>query len=109
MFVKRSLIHLFMFQNFDWDSLTNALIKGASKKIIDLQRSFVTTVVKFQPGQLGVVTNGRVFGPLDSDETFVVDDFSLLDRFCYNSYGERILQVFKREKSNSVLAEGNSF
>lgn len=71
-----------------------------------MHRVFVTSVLKFKPGQRGVVTNGRVFGPLEEDETFVVDDFALLDRIFFNNFAEKIVQVFKKEKENN--AEGNT-
>lgn len=95
-----------VFQGFDVNVLTSALVEGKQKQMIKIHRAFVKSVLKFQPGELGVVTNGRIFGPFEPDESFVVDDFSLLDRFSYNNYGEKILQIFKRDKSNSVLEEG---
>lgn len=40
--------------------------------------------------QRGVVANGRVLGPLDDDENFLIEDFSLLERFTSSSYLEKI-------------------
>lgn len=93
----------FYFKGLDVNAVGEALRDGRmAKKIVEMHRVFVKSVLKFKPGERGVVTNGRVFGPFDPEETFVIDDFSLLDRFCYNNFGQKILQVFKKNKSSTT-------
>lgn len=85
-------------------AVAEALRDGTmAHRIIDMHRVYVKSVLKFKPGERGVVTNGRVLGPFDQEETFVVDDFALLDRLCYNNFGQKILQVFGKDKEKGNL------
>lgn len=63
---------------------------------LDLHRLLVRRALPdFQPGQLGLVVNGRVIGPLDKDEEFTADDFALLERHTMATAGEKILQFIQ--------------
>jgi len=62
----------------------------------------VKTVLKWKNGDRGVVTNGRVIGPLPDNEAFTPDDFALLDVITFNSFGEKILGVFKKLKDKGI-------
>lgn len=100
---------IYFFQGLDIEALSAALTDGDTiQNLIEIHRSFIKSVVKFKPGEMGIITNGRIFGPFDEEEAFVVDDFSLLDRFCFNSYGDKILSVFKKEKSNLGAGESRT-
>ncbi|KAL0281658.1 UNVERIFIED_CONTAM: hypothetical protein PYX00_002578 [Menopon gallinae] len=96
----------FNLEGLDIEALSVALKEGSwIQNLIEIHRSFVKSAVKFKPGEHGIITNGRIFGPFEEDEVFVVDDFSLIDRFCFNSYGDKILSVFKKDKSTSAAGE----
>lgn len=53
-------------------------------------RVYCQRVLKLKAGERAVIANGRVLGPLDDDETFTLEDFSLLERFTRTSYLEKI-------------------
>ena len=44
-------------------------------------------------GQRAVISNGRIVGPLDADEEFLIDDFALLER--YGGSGDLVVKVSK--------------
>lgn len=39
-----------------------------------------------------IIFNGRVIGPLDDDEEFTFEDFSLLERFSQSTYGNKLFK-----------------
>ncbi|XP_076453817.1 UDP-glucose:glycoprotein glucosyltransferase 1-like isoform X2 [Babylonia areolata] len=41
---------------------------------------FASRVLGFTAGQRGMVVNGKVYGPLEAEETFTQDDFGLLEK-----------------------------
>ena len=59
---------------------------------LELHRLIARKAMDFQPGQLGLVVNGRVVGPLDDSEEFTADDVALLEKHTMSSAGEKILQ-----------------
>ncbi|RCI07592.1 hypothetical protein L249_1642 [Ophiocordyceps polyrhachis-furcata BCC 54312] len=48
-------------------------------------------MAKVEPGRNAIILNGRVVGPMASDETFTADDFQLLLEY---EQGQRILPVY---------------
>nr|XP_018911723.1 PREDICTED: UDP-glucose:glycoprotein glucosyltransferase [Bemisia tabaci] len=73
--------------DIDWDKIDEAL-KAHS--------AFVSNTLKLGTGAAGVVTNGRVIGPLDEGETLITDDFALLERYTLSSYTDEIYNVLKK-------------
>ncbi|XP_014296354.1 UDP-glucose:glycoprotein glucosyltransferase [Microplitis demolitor] len=59
---------------------------------LKVHKHYAKTALKLVPGDRAVVCNGRVLGPLDKDEDFTRDDFSLLERFSHNTYGEKLVK-----------------
>lgn len=59
---------------------------------LELHRLVARKALDFQPGQLGLLVNGRVVGPLDEGEEFTSDDVALLEKHTMSSAGEKILQ-----------------
>ena len=53
-------------------------------------RAFSESVLSFRPGQRGVITNGKVLGPLQDTESFLTEDFSLLEKYTMKTYAEKI-------------------
>lgn len=67
-------------------------------------RVYAQRVLNFKVGKRGVIANGRVLGPLNDDEYFILEDFSLLERFSFATYGEKI----KTALSKTEYGEGFS-
>jgi len=52
------------------------------KSLLAAHRSFLSTHTPFKdPSHVGLVANGWVIGPFESDESFIDSDFSLMERF----------------------------
>lgn len=91
----------------DADNIENSLkelsdygITGEIEKKIDellkIHSSFIKESLLFQPRQRGVISNGRVLGPLDSNEHFTIDDFDLLERLSLSTHVEKIYKVITK-------------
>lgn len=65
-------------------------------KILD-QNRHQAAALGFPPGSQGLVCNGRVLGPLDPDERFTQDDFSLLERFTVSAHVDKIYTVLTKK------------
>lgn len=81
----------------------NALVNTDFSSRLELQKNFIRRVLKWNDGARGVITNGRVIGPLNADEHLTGDDFALLDVFSFNSYSEKVVAVFKNAKNKGKL------
>jgi len=87
----------------------NSLVAKAEEignDLFQIYNAFASGVLGFQPGQIGVVSNGRVVGPLNSDETFTSNDFDLLEKLTMSQYGEKLVQAFHSHMD--VKSEGVS-
>ncbi|XP_059695222.1 UDP-glucose:glycoprotein glucosyltransferase 2 isoform X3 [Haemorhous mexicanus] len=67
--------------------------------LIKTQQMFCQEVLKLLPGQMAVISNGRVLGPLDENE-FYTEDFNLLEKITYSTSAEKIKAIVK-EMGNS--------
>ncbi|OWK62887.1 UDP-glucose:glycoprotein glucosyltransferase 2 [Lonchura striata] len=67
--------------------------------LIKTQQMFCQEVLKLLPGQMAVISNGRVLGPLDENE-FYEEDFNLLEKITYSTSAEKIKAIVK-EMGNS--------
>lgn len=45
-----------------------------------------------------ILCNGRIIGPLDSDEEFTNEDFSLLERFSQSTYGSKLFMRLLKDQ-----------
>ncbi|KAJ4438070.1 hypothetical protein ANN_14009 [Periplaneta americana] len=81
----------------DLTGLSEALQEDTSE-ILRIQQTYCQQVLNIPPGGRAIVTNGRVLGPLEDSEKFTLDDFSLLERYSMNSYGDKILQTLKKKR-----------
>uniref|UniRef100_A0A8C2WXG0 UDP-glucose ceramide glucosyltransferase-like 1 n=1 Tax=Cyclopterus lumpus TaxID=8103 RepID=A0A8C2WXG0_CYCLU len=52
--------------------------------------AYCRDVLKLKKGQMAVISNGRIIGPLEEDEVFNQDDFLLLESIILKTSGERI-------------------
>ncbi|XP_053979752.1 UDP-glucose:glycoprotein glucosyltransferase isoform X1 [Hylaeus volcanicus] len=57
---------------------------------LSFHRVYVKTVLNLEKGARAIVCNGRLIGPLENNEEFTSEDFSLLERFSQNSYGDKL-------------------
>ncbi|XP_038243099.1 UDP-glucose:glycoprotein glucosyltransferase 2 isoform X1 [Dermochelys coriacea] len=62
--------------------------------IIQTHQMFCQEVLKLLPGQMAVVSNGRVLGPLDENE-FFTEDFHLLEKITFSTSAEKIKSVVR--------------
>ncbi|CAG5096209.1 Similar to Uggt: UDP-glucose:glycoprotein glucosyltransferase (Drosophila melanogaster) [Cotesia congregata] len=76
--------------DFGEDSINEKLSEQEFK--IKVHKYYAKTALKLMPGDRAVVCNGRILGPLDEDEEFTRDDFSLLERFSHNTYGDKLMK-----------------
>ncbi|XP_027501101.1 UDP-glucose:glycoprotein glucosyltransferase 2 isoform X3 [Corapipo altera] len=67
--------------------------------LIKTHQMFCQEVLKLLPGQMAVMSNGRVLGPLDENE-FYAEDFDLLEKITYSTSAEKIKALVK-EMGNS--------
>ncbi|KAM6293155.1 UDP-glucose:glycoprotein glucosyltransferase 2 isoform 3-T6 [Porphyrio hochstetteri] len=67
--------------------------------IIKTHQMFCQEVLKLLPGQMAVMSNGRVLGPLGENE-FYAEDFNLLEKITYSTSAEKIKSIVK-EMGNS--------
>uniref|UniRef100_A0A8C8SRN2 UDP-glucose ceramide glucosyltransferase-like 1 n=1 Tax=Pelusios castaneus TaxID=367368 RepID=A0A8C8SRN2_9SAUR len=68
--------------------------------IIQTHQMFCREVLKLLPGQMAVVSNGRVLGPLNENE-FYTEDFHLLEKITFSTSAEKIKGVVKEMGVNS--------
>ncbi|EMP29740.1 UDP-glucose:glycoprotein glucosyltransferase 2 [Chelonia mydas] len=62
--------------------------------IIQTHQMFCQEVLKLLPGQMAVVSNGRVLGPLDENE-FFTEDFHLLEKITFSTSAEKIKSIVR--------------
>ncbi|XP_010142078.1 PREDICTED: UDP-glucose:glycoprotein glucosyltransferase 2-like, partial [Buceros rhinoceros silvestris] len=67
--------------------------------LIKTHQMFCQEVLKLLPGQMAVMSNGRVLGPLGENE-FYAEDFNLLEKITYSTSAEKIKAIVK-EMGNS--------
>uniref|UniRef100_A0A663MNZ5 UDP-glucose ceramide glucosyltransferase-like 1 n=1 Tax=Athene cunicularia TaxID=194338 RepID=A0A663MNZ5_ATHCN len=71
--------------------------------LIKTHQMFCQEVLKLLPGQMAVMSNGRVLGPLDENE-FYAEDFNLLEKITYSTSAEKIKAIVK-EMGNSSKSD----
>lgn len=73
-------------------------VKGFMKTAelhLKMLRVYCQRVLKFKSGVEAVITNGRIFGPLDEGEKLTVDDFNLLDKINQQQYISKVKEALK--------------
>lgn len=89
----------------DGDTSVSEEVKGflsAAELHLKMLRVYCQRVMKFKSSTSGVIVNGKIFGPLEADETFTVDDFNLLDKINQNQYISKVKGALK-----SINSEDN--
>lgn len=59
-------------------------------------RVYSQRVLNLKASERAIVANGRVLGPLESEEKFTLEDFALLERFITATYLEKINQALSK-------------
>lgn len=70
-------------------------LKTERSNILQIHSLLCRDVFHFENGQLGLIVNGRILGPLDKDEIFSVEDFNLLERHSLKTFGDKVRKVFE--------------
>ncbi|KAL1514204.1 hypothetical protein ABEB36_003497 [Hypothenemus hampei] len=77
------------------DIPTEVWSKVASQEMnLKMLRVYCQRVLNLKEGERAVIANGRVLGPLNEDESFTVEDFSLLERFTSATCLDKINKAF---------------
>ncbi|XP_050434765.1 UDP-glucose:glycoprotein glucosyltransferase [Adelges cooleyi] len=87
------------------NSLPDELQFDISNSDLAIYNSYAVNALKFERGQSGVITNGRILGPFDNDEEFLTDDFSLLEQHTLKSSINRILDILKESDVADVTSD----
>ncbi|XP_017891944.1 UDP-glucose:glycoprotein glucosyltransferase isoform X2 [Ceratina calcarata] len=80
-------------------------LKEQSNELV-VHRHYVKSVLKLEKGVRAIVCNGRLIGPLDEDEEFTSDDFSLLERFSQSTYDDKL---FKKLIKGQLLEDDDDY
>ncbi|XP_065164353.1 UDP-glucose:glycoprotein glucosyltransferase isoform X2 [Atheta coriaria] len=73
------------------------LTKESSQELsLKMLRVYCQRVLTFAASARGIIANGRVLGPLNENEKFTVEDFSLLERFSTATYGQKLKEILDK-------------
>uniref|UniRef100_A0A668ADA9 UDP-glucose ceramide glucosyltransferase-like 1 n=1 Tax=Myripristis murdjan TaxID=586833 RepID=A0A668ADA9_9TELE len=72
---------------------------------IHSQQLFCRDVLKLSRGQRAVVSNGRILGPFEEQEEFIVEDFHLLEKIALSTSAEKVKAKVKQMgmKANNLV------
>lgn len=82
-------------------------ILGNTELHLKMLRVYAQRVLGLSKSQRLVIGNGRLYGPLNGDESFDSADFALLARYSDLQYVDKVREVFK-ESSSEVESNFNS-
>ena len=83
----------------DPENKVSGEIKWA-EKATKIHQIYTRQVIKLQAEQAAVISNGRVIGSFNDNETFTQDDFALLERYSLSSYGDKLLEALTKHEGN---------
>lgn len=66
-----------------------------SKIDLGFYNGYSVEALNFEKGQSGVITNGRILGPFDENEDFIIDDFALLEQHTLKGSVNKIIDILK--------------
>uniref|UniRef100_A0A1Y1LFV4 UDP-glucose:glycoprotein glucosyltransferase n=1 Tax=Photinus pyralis TaxID=7054 RepID=A0A1Y1LFV4_PHOPY len=76
---------------------------------LKMLRVYAQRVLKFAADDIGVIANGCVLGPLDENEEFTLDDFSLMDRFSAAMYGDKVKGALAKAEDAEEISSNTYF
>lgn len=68
-------------------------------ELLAFHAHYAKQVLGLEKGATTVLCNGRIIGPLDNNEEFTNDDFSLLERFSHSTYGDKLFKNLIKSQS----------
>lgn len=71
-------------------------ILSESELHMKMLRVYAQRVLQLKASQRAVISNGRILGPLRSDEVFAVDDFALIERLHSFLHGDKVRDALKK-------------
>ncbi|ALC43831.1 Ugt [Drosophila busckii] len=74
-------------------------ILGSTELHMKMMRVYAQRVLGLAKSQRLIIGNGRLYGPLRSDESFDSADFALLARYSDLQYGDKVREVLKQSAS----------
>uniref|UniRef100_A0A668AYB2 UDP-glucose ceramide glucosyltransferase-like 1 n=1 Tax=Myripristis murdjan TaxID=586833 RepID=A0A668AYB2_9TELE len=74
---------------------------------IHSQQLFCRDVLKLSRGQRAVVSNGRILGPFEEQEEFIVEDFHLLEKIALSTSAEKVKAKVKQMGMKEELWSSN--
>lgn len=84
-------------------------ILSESELHMKMLRVYAQRVLQLKATQCAVISNGRIFGPLNANEAFAVDDFALIERLHSFLHGDKIREALKKyddlEENDSMSTE----
>lgn len=84
-------------------------ILSESELHMKMLRVYAQRVLQLKATQCAIIANGRIFGPLNDNEVFAVDDFSLIERLHGFLHGDKIRETLKKyndlEENDSISTE----
>lgn len=84
-------------------------ILSESELHMKMLRVYSQRVLQLKATQSAVISNGKIFGPLNEKEVFATDDFALIERLHSFLHGDKIREALKKyddiEESNSLSTD----
>ncbi|XP_015179238.1 PREDICTED: UDP-glucose:glycoprotein glucosyltransferase isoform X3 [Polistes dominula] len=68
-------------------------------ELLEFHTYYSKQVLGLEKGAITVVCNGRMIGPLDTNEEFTNEDFSLFERFSQSTYGDKLFKNLIKSQS----------
>lgn len=68
-----------------------------------LLRIYSQRVLKLKASKVAIISNGKVYGPLDDYEIFTSDDFALVERLSNHHHGDKIRTVLKKFDDDATI------
>uniref|UniRef100_A0A915JM16 UDP-glucose:glycoprotein glucosyltransferase n=1 Tax=Romanomermis culicivorax TaxID=13658 RepID=A0A915JM16_ROMCU len=74
-----------------WTQFERTLEK-LSDDFLSIFNKYATDVLAFTPGTNGLVVNGQIIGPLETNEIFTVEDFTLIEKYHLSRFASIVAQ-----------------
>ncbi|XP_047366597.1 UDP-glucose:glycoprotein glucosyltransferase isoform X4 [Vespa velutina] len=100
-FIKKKNIYIYILNEFDvilqYESIEEHL--KDQDELLAFHAYYAKQVLGLEKGVTTVLCNGRMIGPLDTNEEFTNEDFSLLERFSHSTYGDKLFKSLIKPQS----------
>lgn len=68
-------------------------------ELLAFHAHYAKQVLGLEKGVATVLCNGRMIGPLDTNEEFTNEDFSLFERYSHSTYGDKLFKNLIKSQS----------